>query len=125
MKIKIAANGIIVKNKKILLIKRSAKANYFPNYWLIPGGKIKSKEKIENGLKRELKEETGFSVKIKEMIKVSDVFHRNHRDIIFDYLVTPIKGKIKSEKVKWCGKNDIKKLKMTSRDRKTLKLIKW
>ena len=54
---------ILVKNYKILLAKRVK--NPFKNYWCLPGGHVKLFEKIENAIKREIKEELNIKIKPK------------------------------------------------------------
>ena len=57
---------------KILLVKRSDKANYLPGIWEDLGGRIKQFEEPEDALRREVKEETGLEV---EILKPLAVFH--------------------------------------------------
>lgn len=52
--------GILIKGKKILLIKKSRGA--YKGMFDLPGGGIEFGEKIEEALKRELKEETGITL---------------------------------------------------------------
>lgn len=73
----VAVTGIIVKDGKFLLTKRSPKEKAFPNMWTVPGGKLEindyaKKQKdtsdawyniLENLLRREVKEETGLDIK--------------------------------------------------------------
>lgn len=47
------------KGMQVLLVKR--KEHPFINQWATPGGFVRMKESLEEGLKRELKEETGIS----------------------------------------------------------------
>lgn len=49
------------KPEKVLLVKR--KKDPYKNYWAIPGGFLEEKEPLEAGAARELKEETGLSIK--------------------------------------------------------------
>ena len=57
---------------EVLLIKRRNKGTS-PNYWEDPGGRLHQSEKPEDGLKREISEETGiFDI---EIIKPLTVFH--------------------------------------------------
>jgi 8-oxo-dGTP diphosphatase len=57
---------------KILLVKRSDKANYLPGIWEDLGGRIKQFEEPEDALRREVREETGLEI---EILKPLAVFH--------------------------------------------------
>ncbi len=59
---RVAVYGCILNDqKKILVVKRSPNESS-PNFWEMPGGKLESGEKIEQGIIREVKEETGLDV---------------------------------------------------------------
>jgi len=64
----LTVDGIILENNKILLEKRAVKP--FFGYWVLPGGHIDYNEKVEEAIKREIKEELGISAKIKKLIGV-------------------------------------------------------
>lgn len=53
---------------KILLMRRSARGLSQPGLWELPGGKPDSGEDIDTALRREMKEETGFDVELREVI---------------------------------------------------------
>lgn len=73
----IAVTGIIRKDGKYLICKRSHKETAFPNKWCVPGGKVEQKDFIntdkdtndhwfdifEKVLKKEIKEETNLKIK--------------------------------------------------------------
>jgi len=74
----IVATGIIVKEGKFLIIKRSEKEKHWPGKWTVPGGKLEKKDYnkrksdtlagqwyniCENLVRREIMEETGLEVK--------------------------------------------------------------
>ena len=48
----------------ILVLKRSPQSNTNPGKWELPGGKIDAGEAFDDALKREILEETGFTVAI-------------------------------------------------------------
>ena len=56
------AGGILVKDKKILLGKRSGDLQFYPGVWDIIGGHCKNGETPEQALKRELGEEIGVTL---------------------------------------------------------------
>ncbi len=73
----VAVTGIIVKDGKYLITKRSDKEKVFPGFWTVPGGRLERGDYINNPkdtgdawynvlekvLERELKEETGIIIK--------------------------------------------------------------
>lgn len=64
------ACAIIENNGLVLAAQRSA-AMSLPLKWEFPGGKIKSGESSESCLHRELKEELGVSVRVREALSPS------------------------------------------------------
>jgi 8-oxo-dGTP pyrophosphatase MutT (NUDIX family) len=81
----VSITGIIVKDRKFLICKRSLKEKNFPGKWCVPGGKIEQKDFIncakdtndhwldifEKVLKKEVLEET--NVKIRDIGYVSSL----------------------------------------------------
>ena len=73
----LVVTGIILKDGKFLITKRSLKEKVFPGKWTVPGGKVEKSDYIntpkdtsehwynvfENVLKREVMEETGLEIK--------------------------------------------------------------
>ena len=59
----LAASGIILKDKKILLIKRSNYTQIYPEYWACPGGRAEAGETAEQNVIREVKEEVNLNFK--------------------------------------------------------------
>lgn len=56
----VAASGIILKDRKILLIHRSGDCDLFPNTWACPGGRAEGSETPEQVVVREVKEEVNL-----------------------------------------------------------------
>lgn len=64
MKFGVAVKAIIKHNDKYLVIKKSSSEDVTPNNFDIPGGRLEFKEKPEEALHREVKEETGLKIDI-------------------------------------------------------------
>ena len=56
--------AIAKKDDKLLLLQRPSKSSHDNGRWELPGGKIKKGEFFDEGLRREVKEETGLDIKI-------------------------------------------------------------
>jgi len=65
---KLTVDGVILKDKKILLIKR--KNPPFKGKWALPGGFVEYNEKIEDAVIREVEEETGLKTNILDIVGI-------------------------------------------------------
>jgi len=70
MDFRIAVSSFIVKDNKLLLIKRTSDNKHFANAWEIPGGRLEIGEDPIQGAKREAKEETGIDVEVLHPLSV-------------------------------------------------------
>jgi 8-oxo-dGTP diphosphatase len=57
----IASSAQIIRNKTILLIKRSDYTPHFPGHWTCPGGRAEPGETPEENVIREVREEVGLA----------------------------------------------------------------
>jgi len=64
----ITVDGVIIKNGKVLLIKRRNEP--FKGRWALPGGFVEYGETVEDAVLREVKEETGMDAEIKKLVGV-------------------------------------------------------
>lgn len=73
--------------------------NHYPfiGYWVLPGGHVDYRERVEQAVVREMKEELGISVKIKKLIGVYSDPKRDPRyhTVSVVYLCQKIRGRIK------------------------------
>lgn len=93
---KLTVDGLILKDKKVLLIKRK---NYpFKGKWALPGGFVEYKEKTEDTAIREVFEETGLKTKINNLVGVYSDPNRDPRGhtVSVIYLLEICGGKLKS-----------------------------
>jgi len=65
---KITADGIIINDDEIVLIKR--KNDPFKGKWALPGGYVEYGESTEEAVKREVFEETGLKTNISKLVGV-------------------------------------------------------
>lgn len=72
-----AAKAFIVKDGKVLLMRRRSNDVHKPGAWDIPGGRLEQGEDPFLGLKREVQEEAGIDVDIKMPI---DIHHFTRDD---------------------------------------------
>lgn len=64
------AKAVVFKDNKILLLKRSNYLKKYAGEWDLPGGHLVEDEATEDGLRREVEEETNLSLKnIKKLTK--------------------------------------------------------
>lgn len=71
----IVVDGLVIKDKSILLIKRGIEPNY--GMYALPGGYLDWDETTEEAVVREVWEETGIRVSIEKML---GVYSHPHRD---------------------------------------------
>lgn len=73
-------DAIIVRDGKILLIKRGAEP--FKGFWALPGGYVDWDETVEDAVRREVAEETGLMVTSLELIGVFSKPERHPKQCI-------------------------------------------
>lgn len=66
----VGIGGVIIDQGRVLLIRRGSEP--LRGEWSIPGGTLEIGETLEEGVARELLEETGIEVRVLEMIEVFD-----------------------------------------------------
>jgi len=74
---KLTVDAVIVEGKELVLIKR--KNPPFQNRWALPGGFVEYGEQVETACIREAKEETGLTIKIRELLGVYSKMGRDPR----------------------------------------------
>lgn len=91
----LTVDGIILENDKVLLVKRIIPP--FTDSWVLPGGHVEYGERVEEAVKREMREELGVSVKIKSLFGVYSDPKRDPRYYTTSvvYLLKKGKGKIR------------------------------
>jgi 8-oxo-dGTP diphosphatase len=66
----VGVGGVIIENGRALLIRRGSEP--LRGEWSIPGGTLELGESLQEGVARELREETGLEVRVLDLIEVFD-----------------------------------------------------
>ena len=74
----VGVGGVVIEGGRALLIRRGSEP--LLGQWSIPGGTLELGESLEHGVLRELKEETGLTVRVVEMIEVFDRIYEDEAD---------------------------------------------
>ena len=126
---KIILGGVIIKNKKILILQRHKNEDVYPEMWELPSGKREYLEKSEDSLLREIKEETSLDVKIIMLISVFDYQIKKPEEVRdstqINFLVKPKNTKVllssEHQNFAWINKKQINKYKLTEATKKVIK----
>lgn len=107
----IATKAIIKKDEKILVIFKSDTEEISPNEIDIPGGRLKFGEELEEGLKREVKEELDITIKVIKLSRVwsliKDDLHLVGLTFLAEYIDGDIKLSGEHTNFKWTDKKSI------------------
>tara|TARA_R110001583_G_scaffold34847_1_gene116557 strand:+ start:2128 stop:2511 length:384 start_codon:yes stop_codon:yes gene_type:complete len=74
----LAASGIILQDKKILLLQRSNYSKNYPEFWGCPGGRAEQGETAEQNVIREVKEECNLNFSPTSILKTGIWQDRNY-----------------------------------------------
>jgi len=96
----VGVGGVIVDGDRVVLIKR--KYEPLALRWSIPGGTLEVGEPLEEGVARELREETGLDVRVGPVIEVFDRILKDedgrvkYHFVLVDYLCLPVGGTLQA-----------------------------
>jgi 8-oxo-dGTP diphosphatase len=102
----VGVGGVVIENGRALLIRRGTEP--LLGQWSIPGGTLELGESLQEGVARELLEETGLQVRVLEMIEAFDrIFEEPTPEaalagrpkfhfVIVDYLCERISGEARA-----------------------------
>jgi len=113
--------ALIFDGTKLLLVERGNEP--LKGYWSLPGGIVETGEKLEEAVRREVREETGLEV---EPFALFEVFERITPDaegkteyhfVLIDYLCRVVGGKLEAatdvSKAAWFSEQDLRGYRLT------------
>jgi len=120
MKIKLTTRGIILRGGRILLGKRHKLDDHKSDgLWQLPGGKQKPNETPAEAVAREIREETGLTIKLSNTVPAA-IYRQNpgHNEVMFIFSCRIKKGSLlkkgpEHNAWKWIAPAHYKKLKCT------------
>ncbi len=111
---RIAVDGVLIKEGKILLVKRGKEP--FKGKYALPGGFLEYGERTEEGVLREVFEETGVKAKVEDLLGVYSDPNRDPRGHVVSvvYLLKYVSGEPRGGddacEAKWFDLNSLPEL---------------
>jgi 8-oxo-dGTP diphosphatase len=112
---------LIIEDGRILLVERGKEP--LKGYWSIPGGIVETGEKLEQGIRREVLEETGLDV---EPYSMFEIFERiipdaegkpEYHYVLIDYLCRRLSGQpaaaSDASSVAWVSERELRDYRIT------------
>lgn len=113
---------MVIQGNSVLLIRRGREP--LKGEWSIPGGMLELGESLQEGVKREVLEETGLIVNPLEVMTVFDRVQKNgdrvqYHYVIVDYVCEPTGGQLKSGSdvldARWVEREELPRYQITSK----------
>ncbi len=117
----VGVGAIILDGNRVLLIRRANAP--LKGVWSIPGGRLDLGETLTEGLRREIREETGLRIEIVDQVEVFERIMRDGDDrvqyhyVLIDYLCEPAGGVLRAaddaDDARWVEQDEMAELTMT------------
>jgi len=116
----VGVGGVVIEGNRVLLIQRGQEP--LKGEWSIPGGMVELGESLAEGVRREVREETGLEVKPLEIVGVFDRIQKNgsrvqYHYVIVDYVCRRTGGRLKSGSdvldARWVKREDLLQYRVT------------
>lgn len=117
----LGVGALILRRDRVLLVERGREP--LKGYWSLPGGVVEAGERLEDGIRREVREETGLEI---EPLGIFEVFERINRDVggrteyhyvLVDYLCRVTGGKLEPaddvSRAEWVRRSDLANYRIT------------
>lgn len=117
----LGVGALIFDADKILLVERAKEP--LQGFWSIPGGIVETGEKLEEAIRREVREETGLEV---DALSIFEIFERIMPDaegrpeyhyVLIDYLCRVVGGRLEAasdvSRAAWVAKSELPEYRIT------------
>ena len=114
----VGVGAIIVRDDRALVVRRATEP--LKGQWSIPGGMLELGEKLREGVAREVKEETGLTVEVGEVLDVFDSIFPDanggfqYHYVLIDFLCRPLVGELQAssdvDAARWVTSEELEQL---------------
>jgi len=81
----VGVGAVVVERGRVLLVRRGREP--LKGQWSLPGVMLELGESLIDGVKREVREETGLAVEPIELIELLDRIHREDKRVRYHYVI--------------------------------------
>lgn len=128
---RLGVKGALLRRGRLLLLHRRSDLDLWPGLWDLPGGGVEKGGTLEGTLVREVREETGFSVRVGPVLDVSFQWVRIDAEPPFPSVVSSFRCSTRSRGVPrldqsehsdfaWVTRSDLRRLAVVPRLRKAM-----
>ena len=113
--------ALILRRGRVLLVERGRQP--LKGYWSLPGGVLETGETLEDGLRREVREETGLEVKVSRLFEVFERIMPDEKGrseyhyVLLDYVCRARGGALAAgddvSRVEWVEERNLGKYRIT------------
>lgn len=112
----VGCGALIINDKReALLLKRTSKTRNQAGFWMQPGGGVEFGERVEDSVKREIKEELGIDIEILRFLSFTEGIMPEEKQhwVALSFLGKIIGGEVqnlepeKHEEIKWFSLNNL------------------
>jgi 8-oxo-dGTP diphosphatase len=130
---RVGVGAVVIKERTVLLVKRGHPPN--EGAWAIPGGVVELGETLQEAAEREIKEETGLTVRAKAPIYTFDLiekdstgclrFHYVIVDLIAEFVSGEVRAGDDAADARWFSARELDGVGVSDNTRKLLKEIRF
>ena len=111
--------AVIIESGRLLLVRRGRGA--YQGYWAVPGGRQRRGETMREAVMREVGEETGLTVDVREVVWAGDIMDDGdppayHYSVV-DFVATPTGGHLEAgddaAEVRWVLVDEVRSMRLT------------
>ena len=118
--------AIIIEKERVLVTQRSEEMPH-PLKWEFPGGKVKEGESPEYCIKREIQEELGLRVVVKQLLPSVKHAYGNHTIKLIPFICSREEGKIslsEHKSFRWIPIEEVEEVDWLDADAEVVRVLK-